>query len=41
MARTCPIRRVFDVSPFATLIFFTVVLNRAAMALSVSPDLTL
>lgn len=38
---TCPIRMVFDVSPFATLIFFTVVSNRVAMPLSVSPDLTL
>ena len=32
MTSTWPIRMVFDVSPFATLIFFTVVPNRAAIA---------
>jgi hypothetical protein len=41
MVSTWPGRMAFEVSPFATLIFFTVVLNRVAIPLSVSPDLTL
>jgi len=41
MTSTCPVRITFDVSPLATLIFFTVVPNLVAIALNVSPDLTL